>query len=526
MDDELKELLEELEKLMQEQNKDKMDEKFDELEISSEDMKKQLDRTMEMLKKLQVNEKIDEIENELKELAKEQKELENKTKYKKYISQKDLENQDVINKKFDNIKKDMDDLDSLNNDLNKPLDLDKQDDKQEEITDELNESKDKLEKNKGGKASENQQNASEKMEEMAAELDRQQKQSNQEQQGEDIELLRSILDNLLQLSFSQENNMNELFHLQENDPAFKRETKIQRNIIDDTKIVRDSLYALAERQPMIASFIDNELNNIRSNHTLIVEDVDERRKKELQIHQQYVMTSFNNLALMLDETLQQMQAQMKNMKEGSGNCSKPGGKGKPKPGAGKPSTQDMKKMLKDQLDAMKKGQQKGGKKPGDKEGKGEGKKPGQGQGAGQMGMGNKQISKMAAQQSIMRKRLEQLRNELNKDGKGTGNQLNPLIKELEQQQKDLINKRTGSSMIERQQRILTRLLESEKAMNERGLDNKRESKSGNNENNSNQIQFLEYNKNKLKQIELLKQIDPSYKKYYKDKANEYFNRVL
>ncbi len=63
MDDELKDLLDELEKLMQEQNKDKMDEKFDELEMSSEDMKKQLDRTMEMLKKLQVNEKIDEIEN-------------------------------------------------------------------------------------------------------------------------------------------------------------------------------------------------------------------------------------------------------------------------------------------------------------------------------------------------------------------------------------------------------------------------------------------------------------------------------
>ena len=33
----------------------------------------------------------------------------------------------------------------------------------------------------------------------------------------------------------------------------------------------------------------------------------------------------------------------------------------------------------------------------------------------------------------------------------------------------------------------------------------------------------EYNKQKLKQIELLKSADPSYKKYYKDKANQYFN---
>ncbi len=522
MDDELKSLLEELEKLMQEQNKDKLDEKFDELEMTSEDMKKQLDRTMEMLKKLQVNEKIDEIEEELKELAKQQRDLKKQTENKKNISSDDLNKQKEIDDKFDKIKNDLKVLDSLNNELNNPLDVDQQINKQNEIDDELKNASNKLQKNKANKASENQKQAAEKMEEMAAELDRQQQQSNSEQQAEDLELLRSILENLLKLSFSQESNMNNLYKLTDNDPAYRRETKIQRNIIDDTKVVRDSLYALAVRQPMIATFIDEELNKIQTNHNLILEDIDERRRKELQIHQQYVMTSFNNLALMLDESLQQMQAQMKNMKQGAGNCSKPGGKGKPKPGVGKPSVQDMKKMLKDQLDALKKGQQKGGKKPGNKEGSGQSR----GQGQGQFGMSNKQISKMAAQQSMMRKRLEELRNELNKDGKGKGNQLNPLIKELEQQQKDLINKRSASQIIERQQRILTRLLESEKAINERGLDEKRESKSGNNQNNGNQIQFFEYNKNKLKQIELLKAIDPSYKKYYKDKANEYFNKVL
>jgi hypothetical protein len=40
----------------------------------------------------------------------------------------------------------------------------------------------------------------------------------------------------------------------------------------------------------------------------------------------------------------------------------------------------------------------------------------------------------------------------------------------------------------------------------------------------NQIRFDEYNKLKLKQIELLRTVDPVYKKYYKDKATEYFNQ--
>ena len=78
----------------------------------------------------------------------------------------------------------------------------------------------------------------------------------------------------------------------------------------------------------------------------------------------------------------------------------------------------------------------------------------------------------------------------------------------------------------RQHKILTRLLESEKAMNERGRDNSRESKEGFFENNSNKILLKEYNKQKEKQMELLRLIDPVYEKYYKDKANQYFLKEM
>src|SRR5690606_12122198 len=122
--------------------------------------------------------------------------------------------------------------------------------------------------------------------------------------------------------------------------------------------------------------------------------------------------------------------------------------------------------------------------------------------------------------------LEKMRQELNKDGKGTGNSLNPLINELEKQEKDLLNKRIGREQINRQQEILTRLLESEKALRERGLDDKRESKSGKTYNLGNQNRIDEYNRQKLHQLELFRTIDPVYSKYYLDKASEYFNRQL
>jgi len=66
-------------------------------------------------------------------------------------------------------------------------------------------------------------------------------------------------------------------------------------------------------------------------------------------------------------------------------------------------------------------------------------------------------------------------------------------------------------------------LESEKALIERGFEEKRESKSGKNSKKSNQNLFNQYNKEKLKKIELLRYAEPSYKKYYKEKANEYFD---
>ena len=95
---------------------------------------------------------------------------------------------------------------------------------------------------------------------------------------------------------------------------------------------------------------------------------------------------------------------------------------------------------------------------------------------------------------------------------------------MKKQKKNIINKNINNQTITRQQQILTRLLESEKAILERGFEEKRESKTGKNKEKGNKIIFEEYNKQKLKQIELLRYTEPFFKKYYKEKANEYFDK--
>jgi hypothetical protein len=520
MDDELKKLLEELEKLMEQNSKEEIKDKIDELKQSSEDMKKQLDRSLEMLKKLQVNEKIDDIEKELQALAKEQEELKKAIEDKKETKESAINKQEEINKKFDEIKEDLKKLKELNKELNKPMDLGAPNLSEQQISDDLKDSKESLGEGKEKQAGEKQKSAADEMKELAEQLDQKQKAANKKQDEEDIDALRSILENLITLSFDQEKLMQSFSRVKTGDPAYLQYGRRQRRIIDDTKLVKDSLMALAKRQPKTASFIDKELQAIFSNHTLAIENIDDHNKRALNQHQQLAMTSYNNLALLLNEALESMQSEMK-ADQPAGSCDNPG-KGRPKPGSS-PSQGDMKEMLKKQLEQMKKGMKEGGKKPGEKPGEGPGTKPGQ-SGEGKMGLGNKEIAKMAAEQTAIRQRLEELRRKLNKDGKGTGNQLNPLLKELEEQERSLINKNIDKETINRQKDILTRLLESEKALMERGFEEKRESKSGKDDNSGNKIRVDEYKKQKLNQLELLRSIDPTYRRYYKEKASQYFNK--
>jgi len=521
MDDELKKLLEELEKLMELNNKEEIKDKIDELKESSEDMKKQLDRSLEMLKKLQVNEKIDDIEKELQALAKEQEELKKAIEEKKESKEGALNKQEEINKKFDEIKEDLQKLKDLNKELDKPMDLGAPELSEQQISDDLTESKESLDEGQDKKAGEKQKSAADEMKELAEQLDQKQKAANKKQEEEDIDALRAILENLMTLSFDQEKLMFSFARVKTGDPAYLQYGRRQRRIIDDTKLVKDSLMALAKRQPKIATFIDKELQAIFSNHSLAIENIDDRNKRELNQHQQLTMTSYNNLALLLNEALESMQSEMK-ANQPAGSCDNPG-KGRPKPGSS-PSQGDMKEMLKKQLEQMQKGMKEGGKKPGEKPGEGLGKKPGQG-GEGGMGLGNKEIAKMAAEQTAIRQRIEELRNKLNQDGKGTGNQLNPLLKELEEQERNLVNKKIDNETINRQKDILTRLLESEEALMERGFEEKRESKSGKDDNSGNKIRVDEYKNKKLNQLELLRSIDPAYRRYYKEKASQYFNKI-
>ena len=93
---------------------------------------------------------------------------------------------------------------------------------------------------------------------------------------------------------------------------------------------------------------------------------------------------------------------------------------------------------------------------------------------------------------------------------------------MEQTETDLVNKRINIETIRRQQEIVSRMLESEKAEQQRELDQKRESQEAKDIYYNNPAKYFEYNKIKEKETELFRTIPPGLKPFYKSKVNAYF----
>lgn len=506
MTPEMKELFEELQKMMEDLDKDKIQQKLEEIKLSDKDIEKELDRTLEIFKQMEFNAKMEQIKEKLDQLAEDQEKLSEDTKNKTEDNETLKEKQEELNKEFDDVKKEMEELKEKNEELENKHDINDLEKTEEQVDEEMKESSEQLEQQKNKKASEMQKKASESMQEMAQQMQNMMDSMESEGMEEDMDALRALLENLIELSFNQEDLMETLGRLDSKDPKYVTATQEQKKLKDDAKIIEDSLFALSKRQSQLSSTINREISSINKNMKNTIDYLADRKTGYATAKQQFVMTSLNNLALLLDESLQAMQASCN--KSGSGSCSKPGGKG-----GGKPSVKSMKKMqqaLSKELERLKNGQ-----KPGEKPGN----KPGQGQMPGM----SESLAKLAAEQAKIRQEMEKMAKEMNQDGSGNGNELKKIAKKMEQNEEDIVNKNITLETIRRQKDIMTRLLKSEKAEREREMDNKRESKEANNVIFSNPEEFFEYNRKKEKEVELLNTVPPSLKPYYKNKVNQYFN---
>lgn len=502
---EMQKMMEELQKLMEELNKEELQKELEDMKISNEDLEKQLDRALEEFKQMEFEEKMEQTIDKLEKLAEEQEKLSEESEKKESKSEDLKEKQDSLKSEFDELKEDIKELEKLNEELEDPNKMPETEPQEQQISEEQQKSSDELQKEKKSSASKSQKSAAQKMKEMANQMEMAMASNDAEKEEIDMEALRALLENIVTLSFDQEALMNEFKIVDQKDPKYNKLSQVQRKLKDDAKMVEDSLFALSKRVPQLSAAVNHEINLVNEYMSKALENIPDRKTPEVTTSQQYVMTSFNNLALMLDEALKQMQQKSSCNKPGTGNCEKPGGSGKPKP-----SASDMKKMqdaLQKQLEeCKKKGQNKGESK------------------SGKEGM-SKQLAEMAAKQAQIRKMMEEKAAELNEDGSGNGNELKEISKEMEELQKDIVNDNITEETLRRQQDIMIRLLKAEDAERIREQDNQRKSNEAQEIPVSNPEKYADYIRRREKETELLKTVPPELKPYYRGKVSEYFNRI-
>jgi len=498
LDPKTQEMLQKLQELLEKEQKEGTRDELSKMQMDNKSLKKELDRMLELYKKLEFEQKLNENITQLNQLSQQQQKLADAAKQNNTRPADELQKeQEKLNQDFQDIKKSLDDLQKTNEQAEHKSEFEDPKKEEQDIEQQMNKSSDELKKNNPGRASQSQQRASKQMKQLADKMEQKEEDGEQTENSVDAQQLRGLLKNLVNSSFEQERVMQTFKTTNPADPNYITLAQNQKNIKDNLKTAEDSLYALSRRIPQIQSTVNQEIAGINNHIDQALENLGERRTAEATRHQQYAMTSMNNLALMLSEALDQLQNSMNRGRSGKG-------KGKQQ------SISDLAKMQQQLNQNMQKArgqlQQQGN------------------QGKSQNGQGSmsEQLAKLAREQMMIRQALEQINRNDNKDGTGRLGNLDKISKEMEQTERDLVNRRITEEALNRQQQIQTRLLEAEKAEQEREQDQQRESHAGK-ETPPGYIKALqEYQQLKQKQTEQVKTVPPAINFYYKLKIKSYF----
>lgn len=526
---ELQDLLKKINELLEKEDKKEMLNNIQKMDERSEKMEKNFDRLLQLYKNLDYKQKLNDMIEKLDVLSKEQKKLALESQNQKETK----EAQKKLNEEVKEAQKKMDELSKLNDDVNK-TDKKEFDEIKKDMQDAGNqqESAEKdLENSDKKSGSEKQDKASEKLDDAKKKLNSLKSKQKKKQNAEDARMMRRLLENVIYLSFEQEKILEKTKITSTQSPGYIKLMQSEQKIIEDFKLVEDTLYKIASRQVKLRKFIFEEADKITSNTDLSVKRLVDRRPDMAITNEQYAMAAFNKLGLMISESLKNMQDEDENENESeSQQCDNPKKGKKKKKSMSLEKLAEMQQQLNDQMQQlqqqmMQKQQGQQGKES--QEGKG---KPKEGKGSQQPdGKEAAEFAKIAAQQQAIRnllKKIEENENSPNKSGKKPfGNELKDAMDKMNETEKDLVNKRLYNEMLQRQRDIQVKLLESAKAEREQDEEQRRESERAKNIPPEAPLEFKQFIQNKKQNESQIQRTPVGLTPYFKSLAEKYFQSI-
>jgi len=555
-------LLEELNKIADKIDKEELSKRLEELGKKQQNSERNLEQLLELTKRYYVTEKAAQLAKDLEKLAERQEKEADKeaTEGKK-------EEQEKLNKEFEELTKEMEELQKDNQDLKKPLDLKRDENKEESVKEDQKDASEQLEKEKseapesqekqdaGKKASQKQKSAAQKMKEMSEQLS----ESSSGGGGgssitEDAEMLRQILDNLVIFSFKQENLYENLEKIDADAPQFSSSIREQQELRTLFEHVDDSLFALSLRRAELSEFVNEQITEVYYNTDKALEVIAESQIYQGVSYQKYVLTAANSLSDFLANTLDNMQQSMqsgqgqgegegfqlpdiiqqqgelKEKMEGQGKS----GQGQPQSGEGKGQKGEGKEGEGEGKSGQggKKGEGQNGKEGEGGQGKGKGGENGQsgeggegggdgnGQGSGPSESELKEIYEIYKEQQMIRQKLEeQLQDMINSSDRKLGEKL---LRQMEDFENELLENGFTQRGMNKMNNIQYELLKLENAAMKQGKKPDRKSNTNKNQFNNPIITKPSLLDDYRNEIEILNRQALPLRQNFQNKVKEYF----
>lgn len=463
-DPSFREALEKLQEQMRNMSPEQLREAMKDVEFNEELYKERLERTIELFKQLKLISDLDKLAQSYEDLAEQEAELQEQS----LSPEEESQQRESTLEQTEQLKEQTQDLsENTTKKTEKAIseyqeasqeELDKTNKELEELLDELEELMDEegltpSERTEKQKKKEQLEKSITQAFQKLAEMTRQQMESmDQQQMNINIAGLQYILHSLLNLSVEQEDLVSFASATENRSQAYVEFARDQKNLESIFSSLSDSLFQLSKEIPQFANDVNKKKLEVEQQLTSSLEQMAERDQSRSSIATRQALGGVNEISFMIANLLEQLQNQQNGEGEGSGQSSQQMMEQLKQMGEGQ---KQINQQIQDMINDM------------------------QGERLTQDQMGR--LNQLSKQQNEIRKQLQELqRNGELESGDKIGSDIQRMIEEMEDTINDLRGGAVDPTLVERQQNILSRMLEAEKALEERDKEEKREGTTGNN----------------------------------------------
>jgi hypothetical protein len=447
-DPELQKALEELRNSLGEMNPDEMRKALENYEFNEEQYRQRIDRTLNLFKSLKLNSDLEKAAQSLEELAEQEKEISESNE----ISQEEVQQQESIREDVSDVREQLDNMDDTAPDKakSKVEELQKKSseqlkDIQRELQENIKKLKEQSSSQKDSDIQKQQQNIQQQLQQQAQEMRSAKQQLNQQRRQINMAALEYVLHSLINLSVNQEELTKKTQTIPPQSSAFVEKARKERNISSQFTMLSDSLFKVSSEIPSFSNRINKKKTEVENHLSRAVELLAERDGSNATHAQRQSLGGINELATMITSLLDQLNNQQ---------------------GGGSGGAMSMQQLL-EEMKKMSGEQQQLNRQIQDMINDIQGNRLSQDQ--------MERLNQLSKQQNKIRKQLRELqrRGELE-----SGDRVLSELERMSEQMEDAINDLRGGQLDEqlqqRQQNILSRMLNAEDAIQERGKEERRE----------------------------------------------------